>query len=132
MPQIGPFMKLFFALLVVLVALFGWQRADMAALETRLGERFTRIDERFTRIDERFTRLEAGQSELRERTARLETRFDRFEAGQSELRERTARLEAGQVELQKHMARIEGTVAGALSRPGTLAQVVEDDEASAN
>ena len=134
MPQIGPFMKLFFALLVVLVALFGWQRADMAALETRLGERFiamgTRFDERLiamgarfderliameTRFDERFVAME---TRFDERFTRLETRFDRLEAGQSELRERTAR--------------IEGTVAGALSRPGTLAQVVEDDEASAN
>ena len=123
MPQIGPFMKLFFALLVVLVALFGWQRADMAALETRLGERF---DERFiameTRFDERIVAMET----------RFDERFERLEAGQSELRERMARIEAGQGELRERMARIEGTVAGALSQPGSLAQVVEDDEASAN
>ena len=122
MPQIGPFVKLFLALLVVLAALFGCQRADMAALETRLGEHF---DERFTRIDERLDRLETGQSELRERMARLE-------AGQSELRERMARLEVGQTELRERVARIEGTVAGALSRPGSLTQAVEDDQAGAN
>ena len=151
MPQVSPFMKLFLALLVVLVGLFGWQRIDMAALETRLGERFderfiamearfderfiameARFDERFTRIDERLDRLEAGQSGLRERMTRLETRFERLEAGQSELRERMARLETGQSELRERTARIEGTVAGALSRPGTLAQAVENDEASAN
>ncbi len=136
MPQIGPFVKLFLALLVVLVALFGWQRADMAALETRLGEHF---DERFTRIDERLDRLETGQSELRERMARLEAgqselreRMARLEVGQTELRERVARLEVGQTELRERVARIEGTVAGALSRPGSLAQAVEDGQAGAN
>ncbi len=118
MPQIGPFVKLFLALLVVLVALFAWQRADMATLEARL--------------ETRFDRLETGQSELRERMARIETRFDRLEAGQSELRERMARLEVGQTELRERVARIEGTVAGALSRPGSLAQAVEDDQAGAN
>ena len=116
MPQIGPFMKLFFALLVVLVALFGWLRADMAALETRIGERFDeRIVAMETRFDERFIAMET----------RFDERFDRLEAGQSELRERTS-------ELRERMARLEGTVAGALSRPGTLAQAVEDDEAGAN
>ena len=118
MPQIGPFVKLFLALLVALLVLFGWQRADMAALETR--------------IEVRFDRLETGQSGLRERMTRLETRFERLETGQSELRERMVRLEAGQSELRERTARIEGTVAGALSRPGTLAQAVENDEASAN
>ena len=112
MPQVGPFMKLFFALLVVLVALFGWLRADMATLETRLGERFIAME---TRFDERFVAMET----------RFDERFDRLEAGQSELRERTS-------ELRERMARLEGTVAGALSRPGTLAQAVEDDEAGAN
>ena len=96
------------AVLVVLFGwqfiLFGWQRADMAALETRL--------------ETRFDRLETGQIELRERTARMDERLDRLEAGQTELRER--------------MARIEGTVAGALARPGSLAQAVEEDEAAAN
>ena len=129
MPQVGPFVKLFLALVVVLVALFGWQRTDMSALETRIGERLVAMEARF---DERFTRIEAGQGELRERMTRLETRFERLEAGQSELRERMARLETGQSELRERTARIEGTVAGALSRPGSLAQAVEDDAAGAN
>ena len=118
MPQVSPFMKLFFALVVVLVGLFGWLRADMATLETHLETRFDRLETGQSELRERMVRLEVGQTELRERMARLETRFDRLEAGQNELRERTAR--------------IEGTVAGALSRPGSLAQAVEDDEASAN
>ena len=112
MPQVNPFVKLFLTLLAVLVVLFGWQRADMAALETRLEEHFTRIEERFIALE---TRLE-------ERFLAVETRFD----------ERFARLEAGQSELRERMARIEGTVAGALARPGSLAQAGEEGEAAAN
>ena len=72
MPKINPFITLFFAIAATNVVLFGWQRADMTALETR--------------IEERFNRIEAGQMELRQRTARIE-------AGQAELRERMARIE---------------------------------------
>ena len=129
MPQVSPFVKLFLAILAALVVLFGWQRADMAALETRFDERFIALEARF---DERFTRLEAGQIELRERMVRMDERLDRLEAGQTELRERTARIEAGQTELRERMARIEGTVAGALARPGSLAQAGEEGEAGAN
>ena len=117
MPKINPFITLFFAIAAMNVVLFGWQRADMAALETR-------IETRFTGVEERLVRIEAGQSELRERMARIE-------AGQTELRQRTARIEAGQAELRERMARIEGTVAGALAaRPDRLAQAPTDETAA--
>ena len=111
MPKINPFITLFFAIAATNVVLFGWQRADMTALETR--------------IEERFNRIEAGHVELRERMVRIE-------AGQTELRERTARIEAGQAELRERMARIEGTVAGALARPDRLAQAPTDEAEAAN
>ena len=65
MPKINPFITLFFAIAAMNVVLFGWQRADMAALETR-------IETRFAGVEERLVRIEAGQAELRERMARIE------------------------------------------------------------
>ena len=122
MPKLNPFITLFLAIAAMNAGLFGWQRADMSALETRIEERFTALE---TRIEARFNRLEAGQVELRERLARIE-------AGQAELRQRTARLEAGQTELRERMARIEGTVAGALARPDLLAQAPSEENETAN
>lgn len=52
----------------------------------------------------------AGQAELRAEMGVLRT-----EVG--ELSERTARIETGQASAVERMARIEGTVAGALGRP---------------
>ena len=89
MPKINPFITLFLAIAAMNIGLFGWQRADMTALEARFAALETRIEERFNRI------------------------------------------EAGQVELRERMARIEGTVAGALARPDRLAQA-PTDEAAAN
>ena len=122
MPKINPLVTLFLAIAAMNVGLFGWQRADMTALETRIEARFAALE---IRIEERFNRIEAGQTELRERMARIE-------AGQTELRERTARIEAGQSELRERMARIEGTVAGALARPDRLAQAPTDEAEAAN
>ena len=99
MPKINPLITLFLAIAAMNAGLFGWQRADMAALETRIEARFialeTRIETRFAGVEERLVRIEAGQAELRER-----------------------------------MARIEGTVAGALARPDRLAQAPADETAA--
>ena len=99
MPKINPLVTLFLAIAAMNVGLFGWQRADMAALETRIEARIvaleTRIETRFAGVEERLVRIEAGQAELRER-----------------------------------MARIEGTVAGALARPDRLAQAPADETAA--
>ncbi len=101
MPKINPLVTLFLAIAAMNVGLFGWQRADMAALETRIEARIvaleTRIETRFAGVEERLVRIEAGQAELRER-----------------------------------MARIEGTVAGALARPDRLAQAPTDETEAAN
>ena len=101
MPKINPFVGLFLAIAAMNIGLFGWQRADMTALETRIEARFTALE---TRIETRF--------------AGVENRLVRIEAGQAELRER--------------MARIEGTVAGALARPDRLAQAPTDEAEAAN
>ena len=105
MPKLNPLITLFLAIAAMNIGLFGWQRADMSALETRLETRIVALE---TRFEERFTALEA----------RIEARFNRIEAGQSELRER--------------MARIEGTVAGALARPGLLAQAPTQETETPN
>ncbi len=101
MPKINPFVGLFLAIAAMNVVLFGWQRADMTALETRIEARFTALE---TRIETRFAGVE----------------------------ERLVRIEAGQAELRERMARIEGTVAGALARPDRLAQAPTDEAEAAN
>ncbi len=106
MPKVNPFITLFFAIAAMNVVLFGWQRADMAALETRIEERFAAIEARFAALE-----------------TRIETRFAAVE-------ERLVRIEAGQAELRERMARIEGTVAGALARPDRLAQAPADETAA--
>ena len=94
MPKINPLVTLFLAIAAMNIGLFGWQRADITALETRIEARIVALE---TRIEERLVRIEAGQAELRER-----------------------------------MARIEGTVAGALARPDRLAQAPTDETEAAN
>ena len=117
MPKVNPFITLFFAIAAMNVVLFGWQRTDMAALEARFAALEIRIEERIAaleiRIEERFAALET----------RIETRFAGVE-------ERLVRIEAGQAELRERMARIEGTVAGALARPDRLAQAPTDETAA--
>ena len=108
MPKFNPFITLFLAIAAMNIGLFGWQRADMSALETRIEERFTAIEARFTALE-----------------ARIETRFAGVEA-------RLIRIEAGQSELRERMARIEGTVAGALARPDLLAQAPSEETETAN
>ncbi len=72
MPKVNPFITLFFAIAAMNVVLFGWQRADMAALKARFIALETRIETRFAGVEERLVRIEAGQAELRERMARIE------------------------------------------------------------
>ena len=126
MPKINPFIGLFLAIAAMNIGLFGWQRADMTALETRIEARFsaleTRIEERFAAIEERFTAIEARFTALE---TRIETRFAGVE-------NRLVRIEAGQSELRERMARIEGTVAGALARPDRLAQAPTNETEAAN
>ena len=110
----------FVAIAALMVGLFAWLRADIAAIrgmQIDQGERLARIETTLTEFDKRLTRLEAGQIELRDHVGALET-------GQAALREGQAALRAGQTELREgqaaageRMARIEGTVAGALGRP---------------
>ena len=108
MPKINPFITLFLAIAAMNIGLFGWQRADMTALETRIEERFAAVEARFAALE-----------------TRIETRFASVE-------ERLVRIEAGQSELRERMARIEGTVAGALARPDRLAQAPADEAEAAN
>ena len=115
MPKINPFVTLFLAIAAINIGLFGWQRADMADLEARIEARFAAIEARFTAIEARFSALET----------RIETRFASVE-------ERLVRIEAGQSELRERMARIEGTVAGALARPDRLAQAPTGETEAAN
>lgn len=46
--------------------------AELRALRTEMGERFTQVDERFDRVDERLDRSEAEMKEFR---AEMEARF---------------------------------------------------------
>ena len=122
MPKINPFVTLFLAIAAINIGLFGWQRADMADLEARIEARLAAIEARFTAIEARFTAIEARFSALE---TRIETRFAGVE-------ERLVRIEAGQSELRERMARIEGTVAGALARPDRLAQAPNGETEAAN
>ena len=120
MPKINPFVAQFLAIVAVLVALFGWLRAEMGGLragQIELLERVVRLEAGQGELLERVVRLEAGQGELLERVVRLEAGQEQLRAGQTELVERVARVEAGQASTGERMARIEGTVAGALGRP---------------
>lgn len=90
MPRINPHVGLFVAVAVLMVALFGWLRSDIAAMGARLDERMARIEERVTRIEERIARLE-------ERMVRVEQRIAQLESGQNALTERVARIE-GRIE----------------------------------
>ena len=117
----------------------------MERLETAQAERFGRVEavqaeqgERLARIEtmqaeqgERLTRIEATQAEhsavLSEHSATLSGHGEllaRIETAQNELRKRVEGMETGLhavhgdlAHTNERMARIEGTVAGALGRP---------------
>lgn len=130
-PKINPFVGLFFAIVAVMVPLILW-------VDGRLNARLDRIEARQIEHGERLTALETGQASLREDVNGLEADIAGLEAdvagleadvagleagqaalraGQAELRDDVARVEAGQNATGERMARIEGTVAGALGQP---------------
>ena len=123
-PKINPFVGLFLAIVAVMVPLILW-------VDGRLNARLDRIEARQIEHGERLTALEAGQASLREdvdgleadvagleaNVAGLEAGLAALRAGQAELRDDVARIEAGQNATGERMARIEGTVAGALGQP---------------
>ena len=99
MPKINPFVGLFVAIAALNVSMFMWLRADIAevrAAQSDHGERLARIE----------AVLEAVQAVLSDHGARL----TRLEDGQGVLRGDLATT-------NERVARIEGTVAGALGRP---------------
>ena len=103
MPKINPFVGLFVSLFVSIatlnIGMFMWLRADIAevrAAQSDHGERLARIE----------AVLEAVQAVLSDHGARL----TRLEDGQGVLRGDLATT-------NERVARIEGTVAGALGRP---------------
>ena len=103
MEKINPFVGLFVAIAALNAGMFVWLRADIAEVRGEIAAVRGEI---------------AGNSE---RLARLEATV---EAVQAEHGERLARIEAGLADLRdglsvtnERMARVEGTVAGALGRP---------------
>ena len=70
MPKINPWIGQTATIVAVLLALFGWQKADMARLETGLAGLRADIAD----LRDRIAGLEAGQQENRERLTRLEAR----------------------------------------------------------
>ena len=110
MPKINPFVGLFLAVATLNVGMFMWLRDDIARVETGL------------RAD--IAEVRAVQSEHGERLARIEAVLEAVQAMLSEHGVRLTRLEDGQGVLRgdlattnERVARIEGTVAGALGRP---------------
>ena len=99
MEKINPFVGLFLAIAALNAGMFVWLRADIAEVRGEISE----VREDIAGNSERLARIEAVQAEHGERLARLE-------AGLAELRD-------GLSVTNERMARVEGTVAGALGRP---------------
>ena len=77
MPKINPWIGQTVMIVAVFVALFGWQKADIARLETGLAE--LRAD--IAGLRDRMAGLEAGQRENRKRLTRLEAGRRNCETG---------------------------------------------------
>ena len=103
MPKINPLVSLFLAIATLNAGMFMWLRADIARVETGLHADIAEV--------------RATQSEHGERLARIEAVVETLAAAQVEHSARLARVEAGLSVTNERMARIEGTVAGALGRP---------------
>ncbi len=114
MPKINPFVGLFVSLFVSIatlnIGMFMWLRDDIANVETGLRADIAEVRD--------------AQSEHGERLARIEAVLEAVQAVLSEHGARLTRLEDGQGVLRgdlattnERVARIEGTVAGALGRP---------------
>ena len=90
--KINPFVGLFMAIAALNAGMFVWLRADIAEVREDVAGN-----------SERLARIEAVQAEHGERLARIEAGLADLHDGLSVTNER--------------MARVEGTVAGALGRP---------------
>ena len=110
MPKINPFVGLFVSLFVSIatlnIGMFMWLRDDIAVVRADIAE------------------VRTAQSDHGERLARIEAVLEAVQAVLSEHGARLTRLEDGQGVLRgdlattnERVARIEGTVAGALGRP---------------
>ena len=106
MPKIGLFVSLFVPLAALHIGMFMWLRDDIAEVRGEIVE------------------VRDAQSDHGERLARIEAVLEAVQAVLSEHGARLTRLEDGQGVLRgdlattnERVARIEGTVAGALGRP---------------
>ena len=99
MEKINPFVGLFVAIAALNAGMFVWLRADIAEVRGEIAA----VRGEIAGNSERLARIEAVQAEHGERLARLE-------AGLADLRD-------GLSVTNERMARVEGTVAGALGRP---------------
>ena len=99
MRSVNPFVGLFVAMATLMAAFF----VPVFVLLIDHGERLAAIEARMDGFEARMDGFEA-------RMDRLEARMDRIEARMDD-------LEAAIAALNERMARIEGTVAGALGRP---------------
>ena len=115
----GLFLSLFVSIATLNIGMFMWLRDDIAVVRGEIVE------------------VRAAQSEHGERLARIEAVLEAVQAVLSEHGVRLTRLEDGQGVLRgdlattnERVARIEGTVAGALGRPfpERLAQAPEAED----
>ena len=110
------------------MALVAWLRSDMNGrmerLETAQAERFGRVEAVQAEQGERLTRIEATQAKHSATLSGHGELLARIETAQNGLRKRVEGMETGLhavhgdlAHTNERMARIEGTVAGALGRP---------------
>ena len=117
MKQINPFVGLFVAMATLMTAFFvpvfvllidhgerlAAVEATVDAIQTEHGERLARVEVAIAALARDLAAVEAVQAEQGERLARVEAAI--------------AELASGLAATNERMARIEGTVAGALGRP---------------
>ncbi len=84
----------FVALAALTVALFAWLRADIAAVDERLGAVEERLGADIAAVEEGLgADIAAVEERLGADIERLDARMEQLENGQIDLRERMARLE---------------------------------------
>ena len=113
MKQINPFVGLFVAIATLMTAFFvpvfvllidhGERLAAVETLQAEQGERLARVEVAIAALARDLAAVEATQAEHGERLARIDAAI--------------AELAGGLAATNERMARIEGTVAGALGRP---------------
>ena len=124
MPKIDPFVGLFVAIATLNIGMFVWLRDDIARVETGLRADIAVVRGEVVEVRGEVVEVRAVQSEHGERLARIEAVLETVQTTLSEHGARLTRLEDGQGVLRgdlattnERVARIEGTVAGALGRP---------------